>query len=272
MNKTLALHLGVMVLVAAGCQRGSVLAGVTDADAAVAQEAGDADAASEPDGSAQPEAFALSDFQFGACNAAAAEPAPPLFTGRNSPDYAGLQCVAWQRSEPGRLRLDFINAEASCGFPRGQGGLWRPTLELRGDGTLDVKVEWDFASANACGACLQDFSFVVTGTGVDEVRSTGLLTRSCTSDCPWGTAVETVALTADGGVTCRYPNLLHVSGLEEGALHMPPKQGVCQAGLTPVLNDLGSTICAVSCGADQDCPLEGLLSCTDGACVLSAAP
>lgn len=145
----------------------------------------------------------IANFQYSACKSSATEPAPALLTKRTSEDYAGQECVAWQFGEAQRLDLDLINITAACGFPKGQGGLWKPRANLNGEGVLTVEIGWDFEYANACGSCLQDFSLSMALPSASQPLQVVFATRGANEE-PWqSTTMPVDPSSAPGGIVCR---------------------------------------------------------------------
>lgn len=194
-----------------------------------------------------------------------------LLTGRNRTDFTGLECIAWRNSTADRLDIDFINATASCGFPPGQGSLWKPSATQTENGSIEISVEWNFPSQNACGSCLQDFLLRVNGVNPNSIQTINFSTRACTGqECPWTrSSIKVPFNEMNEGIQCRYINWMPQWWRPNtGSLHLPAVDDSCEPGLLPTPNGLGANICMATCLLDQDCPLQPLLTCQNGTCRL----
>lgn len=215
-----------------------------------------------------PREIAVADFAFRECKTSAASGA--LATGRDTQDYAGLECVAWKVSAS-EAAIDLINRRAGCGFDGNDPdeSLWRPTLERPSSNELTVKVSWEFNDPSACGDCLHDFSVRSEAAAISGERlRLNLATRSCSSaDCAW--SQDTVMLESNAGIRCRYVDWdgsLIVQSYA-GKLGGPARDGTCDASLVATEID-GATRCLKACSSEADCDAE-VSTCVDGACRLT---
>jgi hypothetical protein len=78
---------------------------------------------------------------------------------------AGLRCVAWQRANPGEVKLDLYNFENACG------ATWTGTAALFPDGSLHLGVANPSCTIARCGKCLYDWSFDI-GAGLSASAAT----------------------------------------------------------------------------------------------------
>jgi len=220
--------------------------------------------------------ISVSTFQFSACKSEYTSSflPPGLLSGRSSENYNRLQCIAWRITESGHSAIDLVNFVENCGFPVGNGGLWRGKTIQDEDGTLDLIVEWDLANGeNACGSCMQDFSFEIIGLkDIGEILKLKISTRSCTGECEW-IRYDAILPVGDNsnGIVCRYPESVdwEFENVEPGSLYTPSDRGQCQNDLIQIQTQNGGEICALKCTKNADYPLSDILSCSDGACRLS---
>jgi hypothetical protein len=199
-----------------------------------------------------------------------------LLTGRETSDYLGLECVAWNVVRS-RLAIDLINREEGCGFEgTNDETLWTPTARQPSPDELELDVQWKFEAPSACGGCRHDFSVLLNDVSIEHDLKLVIATRSCISkDCLWSRdTVSLPAAEARPGIRCKYVDWLseRPSGSDsaQGKLHGPARDSSCDDALvaTTVAKEL--TICLAPCTQDSDCPLDGLLSCSDGTCQLTA--
>jgi hypothetical protein len=199
-----------------------------------------------------------------------------LLTGRESSDYNGLRCVAWDLGDPERPLIDLVNWPEGCGFQGSEAHtLWTPSAEQPAAGELKLSVSWNFGSPNACGGCFHDFS-VALGPLMAAGRDLKLqvATRGCTGKgCGWSEqALELPIEATPAGITCRYLDwssgweLLHFTA---GKPFLPPDAGACDSGLVPSPVADGQTLCLAACATDADCPLTEIVSCRAGVCELA---
>jgi hypothetical protein len=204
------------------------------------------------------------DFHVGECKSE--KSAGKLASGIDTSDYAGLQCVAWKFGDAKTPAIDLINWPASCGFPDDTEGLWQGVAEVADPNALQLRVEWNFEYPNACGGCLYDFSFKLENFEANGTLQLAIDTRSCTGDCAWSKQKLTLPA-KPSGVVCRYADWRVPSSQEwpRNAL-FAPLDGQCDAGLAPLARGDGTQVCAVTCKTSSDCPLPGVLTCSDGLC------
>ncbi len=184
-------------------------------------------------------------------------------------DYAGLECVSWHATGESGLLLDLLNVSGTCG--RNYEGV----ATMAGE-TLTLGLKGSPEPPPPCGPCVYDFSFELEGISENgdlpifiEIASLGLLVIPEDQ--------------RDSGVRCNYVQYRII--LEEfgscGALHtechvedresrVPCEQepiSPCMDGLECV--SVGENdICVQTCLVDDDCPLQGLLRCDEGRCML----
>jgi hypothetical protein len=200
-----------------------------------------------------------------------------LVTGRQSSDYAGLGCVAWDFTDDSQPRLDLINREVGCGFQGsesvGATKLWRPSsLSLKGS-RLQLALQWNFESPSACGGCLDDFSMSLEPFDLANAVSLEIRTRDCTGNCKWSEDTVEINVVRDpAGIACRY--LDRYGTFDEpatGKLHRPVNAvGGCDDDLDVLPRAPGRSICVARCSDDSDCPLQALLACEHGTCQIAS--
>jgi hypothetical protein len=220
-------------------------------------------------------AIEVAKFELNECKKGSSE--GKLLTGRDTSDYLGLECVAWNVASSG-FAIDLINREENCGFggDESEETLWTPTARQPSAEQLELHVEWKSDGANACGSCRYDFSVVLDDISIDHDLMLEVATRSCNAkDCDWTRDFVTVPVTEDrSGIRCRYLDWSHgwPSDTEpaQGKQHGPARDGGCDDALVLTTVAKDRTVCVAPCEQDSDCPLYGLLSCDDGTCQLTA--
>lgn len=219
--------------------------------------------------------LSVTDFTLHECKKAATR--GELETGRETADYAGLECVAWRFSDKGSA-IDLINRYEGCGWdghdPAPDETLWTPKLVQTESNSLTYSVSWEFEGASACGECLHDFSIAATAVSLaDADLDLKLATRSCsTSDCRWTEESLTIPRTElKEGIRCRYVDWDGSGALRamvKGKLGGPPDGDACDDGLVAVTFDASISQCLKACSDDSDCPTP-LTECQEGACKLA---
>jgi hypothetical protein len=219
-------------------------------------------------------AIEVAKFELNECKRASSE--NKLLSGRETSDYLGLECVAWNVGSRG-FAIDLINREESCGFDGAEDEtLWTPTARQPSAEKLELNVEWKFEGASACGGCRHDFSVVLNDVSIEHDLTLAIATRGCNAkDCDWTRDSVALPVTeARSGIRCKYVDWVGESPsyteTAQGKLHGPARGSSCDDGLvaTRVADKL--TICLAPCAQDNDCPLDGLLSCSEGTCRLTA--
>lgn len=195
-----------------------------------------------------------------------------LLTGRETNEYSGLECVAWD-FQVGDVVIDLINRPADCGFSGDdpEDTLWSPSVRQLSANQIEYDVQWNIGFANACEGCWHDFSVRLSDVELEKRVRIDVATRSCNAkDCPW----QRDSLRADepSGIRCRYVNDAGSFGEDWGKLRCHPfTGGTCDRALVATELPDGSTRCLSSCESDDDCSLSELEICRDGVCQLSDA-
>lgn len=169
-----------------------------------------------------------------------------------------------------------INRGEGCGFggEEPDESLWVAHVEQSED-EVQLKVEWNFESPNACGGCVDDFSVKLKKVASNAKLRLEIDSRPCVGvDCQWSTDTITLPIgTEASGIRCRYLRAGWTSMLNAqwspGKLHLPRADGTCDAAL--VATDIAGpgNICVAPCTEDSDCPLQDLLACHQGTCQLA---
>jgi len=198
-----------------------------------------------------------------------------LLTGRETVDYVGLDCVAWD-FDSSTAKIDLINRHAGCGFgggglEAGESSLWTPAVKQVSDTKLQVAVEWKFDVGSACGDCLHDFSVAFRNTAHKAPRVLEVATRDCTDGCDWvRDSLKLPVGEEPTGIRCRYVEVdTPRSNIAPGKLNGSPRAGQCDESLVPMRVAEDSEKCLPRCEESADCKLSDLHSCVDGACQLT---
>ena len=151
-----------------------------------------------------------------------------LLTGRETSDYAGLECVAWDFAS-GDVAIDLINRPAHCGFSGepSEDTLWSPSVRQLSASQIEYDVEWNFSDPNACEGCLHDFSVKLRDVELEERVRIDVATRSCTTICPWER--DSLRAAEPSGIRCRYVDDGWFHGDEPGMLRLPRTMDVATA-------------------------------------------
>jgi hypothetical protein len=214
----------------------------------------------------------LTDFSSSTCKNKASSPAPQALTLASDAD--GLQCVEWTTSDSA-LQLRLLN------FPEPCGEKYFGSATLTTAGTLELSVYKDICAVAACGSCVFDFEYELTGVPREAALPLRIGHATCESEPITFTDQLTLPLDDQpSGTTCRYMDagaLTWYAGSRGtcGQRNMPC--GDCNQDLTTCEQDLVCTTlamndarCLTSCSSDDDCK-PGLTSCQDGACRANAS-
>jgi hypothetical protein len=222
----------------------------------------------------------LNSFATSACKKEAATSSSTqqaLLVADGSPAYSGLQCIAWERVNADRIRLDLVNFDGACGAQ------WQGQATV--DQMLSLRIYNPGCRIASCGTCMYDWSFDVSG-----VKPAAEILLAITVDtCPGGTTQQTktyelaLPLEPDHGVLCRYASWggLGWQAMATGtcgALGMPC-QGTMMCGGSTATSTSGQSgltcgsnghatqlVCLQPCTGDADCPGSGVLACQSGLC------
>jgi len=192
------------------------------------------------------------------------------FTVEDSSIYQGLQCASWQYHVTGQLYLDFVNFPAGCTPELGH--LWLGSAHFEKPDYLKLGSTWNSETANACGSRLYQWSFSMNKIDTPGSLNVDFFVKSC-GQCDKETFSMTLPVKfLSNGIVCRY--MPGAGGLMDeiplGDLNMPPLSGeFCKQGLVLASAPEGEKVCAAVCETDQECPLQPLLSCQNGACMLT---
>jgi hypothetical protein len=210
-------------------------------------------------------------------------PGPALYTMEQSEPYQGLQCVSWELDETGTFSVDLINFNGACGAQ--YVGDYR-----NGDaGELNLMVNNPGCMIANCGYCVYDWSFEV-----EEVAATNLTINVLENACPeekdynvdtYTFEISEAELATGAGIACEYRDIGIFESPTCGTLHQPCNLlasdtganddicGVadtrCDAGYICVETEaMKQPTCVAECTEDEDCPLQPLLTCDNGRCLL----
>lgn len=186
----------------------------------------------------------------------------------------GLECLEWEYARE-RLRLAVSNFAGGCSID------WEGEVTVPTPGEVVIALRNPSCDVARCGSCLYDTSAEVAlpleawaAAGSDEARVT-LELHDCKGEL--GQRFERdIALDA-GGISCRpgeawswvyadvsestvfseaQRNLYAPCGETEGAVECTEER-TCNSGY-----------CVPACSSDAECPLDGALTCQEGACLV----
>ena len=206
-----------------------------------------------------------------------------LYTMEQSEPYQGLQCVSWTRDDANTFSIDLINFNGACGAQ------YVGDYQKGDSGELTLMVNNPGCMIASCGYCVYDWSFEV-----EDVTATELTINLAENACPeeedyhvdtYTFEVSQSELEAGSGITCSYKYIDIFESPSCGAMHQPCNQlesdtegndeicGVaatrCNEGYTCAETaDMKQPTCVAECVEDTDCPLQPLLTCDNGLCLL----
>ncbi|MBN2715250.1 MAG: hypothetical protein JXX14_05310 [Deltaproteobacteria bacterium] len=205
-----------------------------------------------------------------------------LYTMEQSLPYQGLQCVSFKHDENNLFSIDLINFHGACG------------AEYVGDytagenGELNLLVNNPGCRIAACGYCVYDWSFEVENVETAEL-TINVVENPCpeSDQSPSETSFQITKseLETGQGISCTYKDISLFETIACGTLHQPCNQlasdssdndplcGVadtqCDTGYTCTQTDaMPQPICVAECTENADCPLQPLLTCDNGLCLL----
>jgi hypothetical protein len=209
-----------------------------------------------------------------------------LVTGVSSADYDGLKCVSWDVGADGSGRFDLINFESACG-PR-----WAGSADTGEGNAVSLTVNNPGCMLAACGSCIYDWSFEVSGLSAGTDVSLSINVNACPEETGSSNndtySLSVPAAAAPAGVVCRYASFGALEwqamslGTEgeymmpctdpnnhpEGEAPPPCKEGLTCTAMAPgTYRD--SSICLRNCAAAA-CAHPDLMSCQEGLCKLTA--
>lgn len=205
-----------------------------------------------------------------------------LYTMEQSEPYQGLQCISWKHDDANLFSIDLINFNGACGAQ--YVGDYQ-----KGDGELNLMVNNPGCMIANCGYCVYDWSFEV-----EDVQATDLTVNIAENACPeeadykvdtYSFEISKDELEAGSGIACSYKHIGTFESPSCGTLHQPCNLlegdtandedlcGVadtrCDEGYTCTeTEDMTQPTCVAECVEDSDCPLQPLLRCENGLCVL----
>jgi hypothetical protein len=218
----------------------------------------------------------LNQFEAGACKTVPETSGSLLPTGHQTSDLNGLMCVAWSLEGDGHLHVNLVNHSAMCLFS-GQPG-WEGDAVFR-DGDLELLVFNEIEGANLCGNCLYNWMFDLDALDLEGDLDLVVSVKNYQGADTQEIERAMIPLSeSTEGIRCRYvaPFPLGWDPSHDGGLHLPCRvDGTgtpCDDGLA--CEDVPSSYgaeerCLQPCSADDDCPLDGLLSCQAGICLLA---
>jgi hypothetical protein len=191
-----------------------------------------------------------------------------------NPLYKGLTCFHWQHPDADTIRIELSNYETACGSDMG----WKPQLEQREDGGIDIILQDDDCQAFRCGWCMHDlsFTFELERPLDGEVR---VYQRGCGDQNEHLKRATLPLATQPAGTVCSYTHsvALDMRNGAPGSERMPcgptNQSQTCEPDLscvdvgTPTSGALtGGPRCLATCTDDATC--DELTSCQNGVCRL----
>ena len=197
--------------------------------------------------------------------------------------YAGLTCFSWDATGS-TLKVDCLNFDGPCvNTWQGEAQVAEGNALMLGTVEQNRTATGECASAG-CVGCIYDWSYEVKG--VDTSKDSALtLTLSDTCATYSHSYSHTLPLASrKSGVLCRYADYYDIlmTSSQTGTVDMPcrtpnnyqPDQPPvpCDTGLActkmTINGNANAALCLKAGAADADCPLDGLLKCDKGVCVL----
>jgi hypothetical protein len=183
--------------------------------------------------------------------------------------YKGLTCLVSERRTDA-LHLFVSNYVAACA----EGVNWKPRVEERSDGGLDLILEDDDCQVGRCGSCLYDLDFELP-LELASAREVHVYQQGCGSERHEIAAT----LSKPNGVACDYisTSALVFRARDETGERMLcgtdssfGELGPCDANLACTQLDTAQPYgrCLRTCTTNTDC--DALSQCTTGVCQLKA--
>lgn len=193
----------------------------------------------------------------------------------------GLECLEWQL-DADQLALTVSNFTGGCGID------WDGRVAVTAPGEVAIQLQNPSCSVARCGNCSYDTNVEVTASaeqlfvdGKPERVSLELL--DCNGERSAKLEWDVAARPDSDGITCRpieswswiYGKVSGSDLFTEAQLNL---YAVCEsadeAQSVPCTEDRSCVggYCVPSCDSDADCPLEGALTCQDGACLVPPQP
>lgn len=209
---------------------------------------------------------------------------PALYTVEQSEPYQGLQCMSWQHDDAGVFSVDLINFNGACGAE------YVGDYKKGDEGELNLQVNNPGCRIASCGYCVYDWSFEIEDVAVTDLAIT-MVENACPEEKDYGVDEYTFniskdALESGAGISCSYKHIGIFESPSCGTLHQPCNHlesddteandddcGVaetrCDEGYTCAENDdMKQPTCVAECTEDADCPLQPLLHCDNGLCLI----
>jgi hypothetical protein len=192
-----------------------------------------------------------------------------LFTGVDSKDYTGLECIVVKKKEDGAILIDHMNSYSPCEEDMSE--IWRVEAILDHEGRIAIFEEWQIDSQPTCGYCLSHWSFEIDAPTEKEIIDISVSRRNCISkDCEKrevaGASLSTIP--DNVSITCKYASLGN-NDSPRGALHMPPREEEPPCDGKLVTEKVGGSMrCVTPCEIDANCRRDNFLICSDGICIL----
>jgi hypothetical protein len=219
-------------------------------------------------------ATTLKDFSGSACKSKV-DATPQALTLETPPELEGLECVEWERSPRGALSVRWINSPQSCADE------YHGRAELNDSGALELSVYKDVCAVAACGSCLFDFAYDLSGTFEAVPLTLRLGNALCAKEpIEWTDQVTLPLDEQESGMLCRPlaegPLFWYAATRGTcGTTNMPcgdcsDDHTTCEAGASCVTLAEEDARCLPDCETDDDC-LADVASCEAGSCRVKAS-
>lgn len=212
-----------------------------------------------------------------------AAPASSLYTVEQSEPYQGLQCISWQLDDTNLFSIDLINFNGACGAQ------YVGDYKKGDSGELNLMVNNPGCMIAACGYCVYDWSFEVADVQVADL-TVNIAENACPEEDDYNVDTYTFEISKSdlengSGITCSYKYIGIFESPSCGSLHQPcnlldsdtdSNDDLCGVADTRCDDgyacaetaDMKQPTCVAECTEDADCPLQPLLSCEGGLCLL----
>lgn len=208
-------------------------------------------------------------------------PTARLYTMPDSVPYQGMECVSWKTTSEGQFVIDLINFSGACGAN------YTGEAHYDNDGTLSLDIINPQCEIANCGWCIYDWSFELESIHVEDNLDITITEDPCPGNEGDSTTRQLQISQNDllDGIVCRFHHvdlfvLKGCGGLHQPCFNLEPsdsedslcgvRQNQCDEGLTCVDGEhMAQPTCVQTCDQTQNCPLEPLLSCQQGKCLLA---
>jgi hypothetical protein len=190
--------------------------------------------------------------------------------------YAGLNCIAWDTTDPEVTKFDLFNFVEACGLGPES---WQGEAFVEPDGTVELwALNPECEGGDGCPDCPYDAVFGVANVPTNDELALRLFFGNRICDGVWQDEppVAEISLPVGSepiGAVCRYGED-HLGMCGTAFMGCRPcydgdSVEPCDEGLECAATEEGNEedpVCHPTCEVDEDCPWDGVLSCQDGLC------